>query len=115
MSDQFDLIVIGGGSGGLAAAKRAAEHGTRVVLIESGRLGGACVNVGCVPKKLMWNTAQLADGLKDAPEYGFRITTDGHDWRVMKRKRDAYVLRLNGTHESLLAQYKVNIVRGHGS
>jgi glutathione reductase (NADPH) len=115
MSDPFDLIVIGGGSGGLAAAKRAAEHGARVVLIESGRLGGACVNVGCVPKKVMWNTAELAGGLKDAPEYGFRITTDGHDWRVMKRKRDAYVLRLNGIHESLLAKYRVEIVRGHGS
>jgi glutathione reductase (NADPH) len=115
MSDQFDLIVIGGGSGGLAAAKRAAEHGARAVLIESGRLGGACVNVGCVPKKVMWNTAELAGGLKDAPEYGFRITTDGHDWRVMKRKRDAYVLRLNGIHESLLAKYKVEVVRGHGS
>jgi len=55
MSDQFDLIVIGGGSGGLAAAQRAAEYGARVALIESGRLGGTCVNVGCVPKKVMWN------------------------------------------------------------
>src|SRR5579863_8527137 len=111
MSDQLDLIVIGGGSGGLAAAKRAAEHGARVVLIESGRLGGACVNVGCVPKKVMWNTAELAGALKDAPEYGFRITTDGHDWRVMKRKRDAYVQRLNGIHASWLAKYPVEIAR----
>jgi glutathione reductase (NADPH) len=114
MSDQFDLIVIGGGSGGLAAAKRAAEYGARVVLIESGRLGGACVNVGCVPKKVMWNAADLAAGLHDAPEYGFRVTTDGHDWPLMKQKRDAYVLRLNGIHESLLAKYKVELVRGHG-
>jgi glutathione reductase (NADPH) len=114
MSDQFDLIVIGGGSGGLAASKRAAEYGARVVLIESGRLGGACVNVGCVPKKVMWNAADLAAGLHDAPEYGFRLTTDGHDWPLMKRKRDAYVLRLNGIHESLLAKYKVELVRGHG-
>ncbi len=112
MSDQFDLIVIGGGSGGLAAAKRAAEYGARVVLIESGRLGGACVNVGCVPKKVMWNAADLAAGLEDAPEYGFRVTAAGHDWPLMKRKRDAYVLRLNGIHESLLAKYKVELVRG---
>ncbi|HVW71434.1 MAG TPA: glutathione-disulfide reductase [Steroidobacteraceae bacterium] len=114
MSEHFDLIVIGGGSGGLATAKRAAEHGARVVLIESGRLGGACVNVGCVPKKVMWNAAELAAGLHDAPEYGFRLTTDGHDWPLMKKKRDAYVLRLNGIHESLLAKYKVDLVRGHG-
>jgi glutathione reductase (NADPH) len=114
MSDQYDLIVIGGGSGGLAAAKRAAEYGARVVLVESGRLGGACVNVGCVPKKVMWNAADLAAGLQDAPEYGFRLTSDGHDWPVMKKKRDAYVLRLNGIHESLLSKYKVELVRGHG-
>src|ERR1700755_1866028 len=114
MSDQFDLIVIGGGSGGLAAAKRAAEYGARVVLIESGRLGGACVNVGCVPKKIMWNAADLGAGLHDAPEYGFRVGTDGHNWPLMKQKRDAYVLRLNGIHESLLAQKKVELVRGYG-
>jgi glutathione reductase (NADPH) len=114
MSDQFDLIVVGGGSGGLAAAKRAAEYGARVVLIESGRLGGACVNVGCVPKKVMWNAADLAVGLQDAPEYGFRTSTDGHDWPLMKKKRDAYVLRLNGIHETLLAKSKVELVRGHG-
>ena len=113
MSDQYDLIVIGGGSGGLATAKRAAEYGARVVLIESGRLGGACVNVGCVPKKVMWNAADLAAGLHDAPEYGFRVTTEGHDWPLMKQKRDAYVLRLNGIHESLLAKYKVELIRGH--
>src|ERR1700748_1826765 len=114
MSDQFDLIVIGGGSGGLAAARRAAEYGARVALIESGRLGGACVNVGCVPKKIMWNAADLAAGLHDAPEYGFRLARDGHDWPMMKEKRDAYVLRLNGIHESLLSKYKVELVRGHG-
>ena len=114
MSDQFDLIVIGGGSGGLAAAKRAAEYGARVVLIESGRLGGACVNVGCVPKKVMWNAADIGAGLHDAPEYGFRVAPDGYDWPLMKKKRDAYVLRLNGIHESLLAARKVELVRGFG-
>jgi glutathione reductase (NADPH) len=114
MSDQFDLIVIGGGSGGLAAAKRAAEYGARVVVIESGRLGGACVNVGCVPKKIMWNAADLGAGLHDAPEYGFRASSDGHNWPLMKQKRDAYVLRLNGIYESSLAAKKVELVRGYG-
>ena len=114
MSGPYDLVVIGGGSGGLAAAKRAAEYGARVALVESGRLGGAFVNVGCVPKKVMWNAADLAAGLHDAPEYGFRVTRDGHDWPLMKEKRDAYVLRLNGIRESLLAKYKVELIRGHG-
>ena len=63
----FDLIVLGGGSGGLAAAQRAAEHGARAAVLRAGRLGGTCVNVGCVPKKVMWNAAELAQRLRDAP------------------------------------------------
>ncbi|MDB6091371.1 MAG: glutathione-disulfide reductase [Gammaproteobacteria bacterium] len=112
MSDEFDLVVIGGGSGGLAAAQRAAEYGARVALIESGRLGGACVNVGCVPKKVMWNAADIAAGLDDAVDYGFRLTTAGHDWPLLKAKRDEFVLRLNGIYENNLARRKVELVRG---
>jgi glutathione reductase (NADPH) len=112
MSDEFDLIVIGGGSGGLAAAQRAAEYNARVVLIESGRLGGACVNVGCVPKKIMWNAADIAGGLHDAVDYGFRQTPDGFDWPLLKAKRDEFVLRLNGIYENNLARRKVELVRG---
>ena len=67
--ESFDYIVIGGGSGGLASARRAAKHGARVALVESGRLGGTCVNVGCVPKKVMWNGAQIAGAL---PQYSAR-------------------------------------------
>src|SRR5580658_4317346 len=94
--DQFDLLVIGGGSGGLAGAQRAAEYGARVALIESGRLGGTCVNVGCVPKKIMWNAAEVGGALHDAPDYGFRVEVSGHDWASLKSRRDAYVHRLNG-------------------
>jgi glutathione reductase (NADPH) len=112
MSDEFDLIVIGGGSGGLAAAQRAAEYGARAVLIESGRLGGACVNVGCVPKKIMWNAADIAGGLHDAVDYGFQQTPAGFDWPLLKAKRDEFVLRLNGIYENNLARRKVELVRG---
>ncbi len=112
MTTDCDLIVIGGGSGGLAAAQRAAEYGARVVLVESGRLGGTCVNVGCVPKKVMWNAAQLAHALHDAPEYGFSLTVGGHDWATLKAKRDAYIERLNGIYERNLGNRKVQLVRG---
>jgi glutathione reductase (NADPH) len=108
----YDLIVIGGGSGGLACAQRAAEYGARVLLAESGRLGGTCVNVGCVPKKVMWNAAELAHGLEDAPGYGFSIEGVKHDWAALKQARDAYILRLNGIYERNLANRKVELVRG---
>src|SRR5487761_46418 len=109
---EFDLIVIGGGSGGLAAAQRAAEYGARVALVESHRLGGTCVNVGCVPKKVMWSAAGVAEGLRDAPDYGFALSAEDHDWPLLKEKRDAYVLRLNGIYESNLAKRGVTLVRG---
>jgi glutathione reductase (NADPH) len=115
MADEFDLIVIGGGSGGLAASQRAAEYGAKVAIIESGPLGGTCVNVGCVPKKIMWNAADIADGLEDAADYGFRLgPADTHDWPMLKSKRDAYVLRLNGIYESNLAKRGIEVVRGRG-
>ena len=109
---EFDLIVIGGGSGGLAAAQRAAEYGARVALVEAHRLGGTCVNVGCVPKKVMWNAADLAEGLHDAPDYGFALTAGDHDWALLKEKRDAYVLRLNGIYETNLGKRGITLIRG---
>jgi glutathione reductase (NADPH) len=111
MGEQFDLVVIGGGSGGLAAAQRAAEYGARVVLLEPGRLGGTCVNVGCVPKKIMWNGAELGSALHDAREYGFHIDGFGHDWRSLKHQRDAYVRRLNDIYAANLEKRRVELVR----
>lgn len=109
----YDLIVIGGGSGGLACARRAAEYGARVLLAESGRLGGTCVNVGCVPKKVMWNAAQIAHGIHDAGVYGFNVSQHGaHDWAKLKAGRDAYVARLNGIYERNLVNSKVELARG---
>jgi glutathione reductase (NADPH) len=113
VSDQaFDLIIVGGGSGGLACAQRAAEYGAKVAVIESHRLGGTCVNVGCVPKKVMWNAASVALSLTDANDYGFNVTVGDSDWPALKRKRDAYVLRLNGIYERNLAAKGVTYVRG---
>ena len=86
--DTYDLVVIGGGSGGLAHAQRAAEYGARAVVIESGRLGGTCVNVGCVPKKVMWHAADIEQALGDSAAYGFQIQRGPHDWAALKRARD---------------------------
>jgi glutathione reductase (NADPH) len=113
VSDQaFDLISIGGGSGGLACAQRAAEYGAKAAVIEPHRLGGTCVNVGCVPKKVMWNAASVALSLADAEDYGFQVKVGDNDWPALKRKRDAYVLRLNGIYERNLETKGVAYIRG---
>jgi len=108
---QFDLLVVGGGSGGLATAQRAAEYGASVALFEPARLGGTCVNVGCVPKKVMWNAAELKAALSVAPYYGFDVRTGGHDWPKLKRGRDAYVQRLNGIYARNLDKKGIVTVR----
>jgi len=111
----FDLIVIGGGSGGLACAQRAAQYGAKVLLAESARLGGTCVNVGCVPKKVMWNAAHIAEAAADAPHYGFDLECRGHNWSALRRSRDAYITRLNGIYERNLAAKNIELIRGVAS
>jgi glutathione reductase (NADPH) len=108
----FDLISIGGGSGGLACAQRAAEYGAKAAVIESHRLGGTCVNVGCVPKKVMWNAAAVALSLADAADYGFDLDVRDNDWALLKEKRDAYIARLNGIYARNLGAKGVTLVRG---
>ena len=115
MATDFDLIVVGGGSGGLACAQRAADHGARALVIESHRLGGTCVNVGCVPKKVMWNAAQLAHAAHDAHDYGFDLTLLRHDWALLKRKRDAYIERLNGIYAANLEHRGVSLLRARAT
>jgi len=113
--ESFDYLVIGGGSGGLASARRAAEYGARVALVESGELGGTCVNLGCVPKKVMWNAAEIADALRDAAGYGFDVTRRGHDFAGLCQRREAYIQRMRGNYERNLAKDRVQVVRGRGT
>ena len=98
MGTHFDFLAIGGGSGGIASAIRAASYGARAAVVEHGRLGGTCVNVGCVPKKLMWYAASLCHALDDYAGYGFRVSREGFSWSALRRARDAYVERLNGVY-----------------
>ncbi|XP_065887684.1 glutathione reductase, mitochondrial-like [Dysidea avara] len=114
MAKSFDYIVIGGGSGGLGSARRAATLGANVMVIEHKRLGGTCVNVGCVPKKVMFNAAVHAEYLKDHEGYCFEVQDKGYafNWNAMKQKRDAYVKRLNDIYYANLERDKVTLVRG---
>ena len=109
----FDFLVIGGGSGGIAAARRAALHGARVAVIEQQRLGGTCVNVGCVPKKLMWHAAGFADALHKAEGYGFTVDGWSLDWGKLVERREAYLRRLNGIYEKNLLADEVTLINGH--
>lgn len=108
----FDYLVIGGGSGGLASARRAAAYGARVALVESHRLGGTCVNTGCVPKKVMYNAARLADALDDLPGYGLRGERGQFDWASVKKRRDAYIERLNAMYATHLQRDSVTRIHG---
>ncbi|KAJ8398922.1 hypothetical protein AAFF_G00418300 [Aldrovandia affinis] len=110
---RFDFLVIGGGSGGLAGARRAAELGATSAVVESHKLGGTCVNVGCVPKKVMWNTAVHAEFLHEQADYGFQGGSAQFSWPVIKNKRDAYISRLNQIYQNNLDKAKVKTILGH--
>uniref|UniRef100_A0A667XCA9 Glutathione reductase n=1 Tax=Myripristis murdjan TaxID=586833 RepID=A0A667XCA9_9TELE len=109
---RFDFLVIGGGSGGLAGARRAAELGAATAVIESHKLGGTCVNVGCVPKKVMWNAAVHAEYLHDHADYGFEAGHAHFSWETLKAKRDAYISRLNHIYRSNLDKAKIETIQG---
>ncbi len=113
MTKHYDLIAIGGGSGGLSAAERAARYGARCAVVEAGRLGGTCVNVGCVPKKVMWYGAEIASMLRDATDYGFDIEQRGFDWNRLKQRRDNYVNNINSWYHTFLADSNIDELQGH--
>ncbi|XP_006803305.1 glutathione reductase, mitochondrial isoform X1 [Neolamprologus brichardi] len=110
---RFDFLVVGGGSGGLAGARRAAELGAATAVIESHKLGGTCVNVGCVPKKVMWNAAVHAEYLHDHGDYGFETGDVRFSWETLKAKRDAYVSHLNRIYRNNLDKAKIQTIQGY--
>ncbi len=110
----FDYLCIGGGSGGIASANRAAMHGAKVALVEAVQLGGTCVNVGCVPKKVMWFGAQVAEAIhKYAPDYGFDVSVNGFDWQKLCDSRDAYIQRIHQSYERVLGNNQITVINGY--
>lgn len=107
-----DLFVIGGGSGGVRAARMAAQRGLRVVLAEAAALGGTCVNVGCIPKKLYSHAAEYAGHFRDAAGFGWDVAPPRLDWARLKKNRAQEIARLNGVYEHLLRSAGVELVRG---
>jgi glutathione reductase (NADPH) len=111
---EFDLIVVGGGSGGVRAARMAASHGARVALVEASRLGGTCVNVGCVPKKLYSYAAHYSADFADSAGFGWQLEGIRFDWATLRDRKSAEIARLNGVYQSLLEKAGVHLVRGFG-
>ncbi len=111
----WDLVVVGGGSGGVRAARLAAQRGARVALVEAAALGGTCVNVGCIPKKLYSYAAGYAQAFEEAAGYGWQLQPPVLDWERLKAARAQEIARLNGVYEQMLLAAGVRILRGWGS
>ena len=112
MDQSFDLVVIGAGSGGLAAAKRAARHGARVAIVEGDRVGGTCVIRGCVPKKLLVYGSQMAEQMEEASSYGVHPSEVRIDSSHLLANVRAEVDRLNAMHIDFLAKAEVTLIKG---
>ena len=107
-----DLFVIGAGSGGVRASRMAAQRGARVVVAEAGALGGTCVNVGCIPKKLYSYAAHYGEMAEQSHGFGWRSEKPVFDWAVLKQRRATEIKRLNGVYEGLLGGAGVQLLRG---
>ncbi len=112
MTTHFDLIAIGAGSGGLSVAERASEYGAKTAVIEYAALGGTCVNVGCVPKKVMWFGAHLADAIKDMPAYGFDVSLKHFDWGKLVLSRNQYIGNINNWYSQYLFDNNIEDIDG---
>jgi len=111
----YDYVAIGGGSGGIGSVNRAAMHGQKCAIIEAKALGGTCVNVGCVPKKVMWFAGQVADAFKYAPDYGFDFEIKSHHWQTLIDNREAYISRIHSSYDNVLGKNKVDVIKGWGT
>ena len=110
---EYDIIAIGGGSGGIATMNRAGEHGAKAAVIEEKKLGGTCVNVGCVPKKIMWYGAQIAGGFHHyGPDYGFTSSDVQFDFAKLRQNREAYIDRARSSYDGSFKRNGVDLIEG---
>jgi glutathione reductase (NADPH) len=112
MTQHFDYLAIGGGSGGIASANRAAMYGQKAAVIEALAVGGTCVNVGCVPKKAMWYAGQIADALSYAKDYGFNVEQKAYNWAKMVENREAYIERIHAAYQRGFDANNVTLING---
>ncbi|PKG34494.1 MULTISPECIES: glutathione-disulfide reductase [Psychrobacter] len=113
MTKHYDYISIGGGSGGIASINRAASYGKKCAIIEAEQLGGTCVNWGCVPKKVMWYGAHVAETIhKFAPDYGFAVELKGFDFQKLVQSRQQYIENIHRAYDNNLAKNGVEVIKG---
>lgn len=108
----FDLLVIGGGSGGLAVAEKAAQFGKKAAIIETSKLGGTCVNNGCVPKKVMWYAANLAHAVEDASDFGLEVEPGVMNWNKLVTGRENYITNINKFWDGYVQDLNITHVQG---
>jgi len=112
--DDFDVVILGAGSGGYACALRAAQLGLRVVLVEKGKLGGTCLHVGCIPTKALLHAAEVADATRDSEQFGVNATLEGIDMGGVNKYKDGVVSRLFKGLASLIKGRGITVVEGEG-
>lgn len=112
MSTHYDLLSIGAGSGGLSACERAAEYGKKTAVIENKTVGGTCVNIGCVPKKVMWFASEISGALNDAKGYGFDVTLNNFDWKKLVDARQKYIKGITDWYGNYLTDSNIDYLQG---
>ncbi|HBW06906.1 MAG TPA: glutathione-disulfide reductase, partial [Gammaproteobacteria bacterium] len=108
------MIAIGAGSGGLSAVERASEYGKKCLVIEVKTIGGTCVNVGCVPKKVMWFAANAATHINSAQGFGFDVEVKSFSWKKLKEGRDNYIKGITNWYDGYLEDLGVDYIHGFG-
>ncbi len=114
MNKHYDMIAIGAGSGGLSAVERASEYGKKCLVIEAKTIGGTCVNVGCVPKKVMWFAANAATQINSASGFGFDVDIKNFSWDALKQARDEYVKGITSWYDGYLEKLGIDYIHGFG-
>lgn len=112
MKKHYDLIAIGGGSGGISVVERAAKYGAKCALVEQGLMGGTCVNVGCVPKKIMWLGADIAHTISVAADYGFDVDLKRFSWEKLVKAREKYITGINNWYHTYLKDSDIDEING---